>query len=118
MDVSADIVRHVGPFTLSAGPRLTLADSDRMNLEFGVSEAGAARNGHVAPYKAGGGVQSVGATAALSYAVTKDITLTIYDRYDRLLGDAADSPITQQFGSENQNTVGVGLTYTFHTGAR
>jgi outer membrane protein len=36
-----------------------------------------------------------------------------YGRYERLVGDAADSPIVREFGSRNQLSGGLGLTYTF-----
>ena len=37
----------------------------------------------------------------------------VYGRYDRLIGDAADSPVTRQLGSRGQPSVGVALSYTF-----
>lgn len=113
IDLGADFVRHAGRFTLSAGPRLSLADSNLMDLKYGVSPEAAARNGQVSPFSAGGGLQSVGVSGAISYALTEAVTTTLYGRYDRLMDDAADSPITKQFGSEDQFTVGLGLTYSF-----
>ncbi|MEJ2118561.1 MAG: MipA/OmpV family protein [Alphaproteobacteria bacterium] len=115
-DFGADIVRRSGRFTLSAGPRLTVADGDAMNLKFGVSQAAAARSvAGLAAFDPDAGIQSVGATVALRYELTENVTFIAYDRYDHLGGDAADSPIVKQLGSTSQNTVGVGLTYSFHT---
>ncbi|MGV1768475.1 MipA/OmpV family protein, partial [Rhizobium rhizogenes] len=37
-----------------------------------------------------------------------------YEKYNRLVGDAADSPITSQFGSPNQNIIGFTLNRTFN----
>jgi outer membrane protein len=37
-----------------------------------------------------------------------------YARYERLVGDADDSPIVRsKFGSRNQLSGGLGVTYTF-----
>lgn len=113
-NLAADLIQHYGRFTLSAGPRMVLADSDEMELQFGVTPA--VRNGRVAAFNAGGGIQSVGINATLSYDWSEDWNLTIFNRYDRLVLDAADSPITRQFGSEDQFTLGVGITYSFHVG--
>jgi outer membrane protein len=115
-NLGADMVRRYGDFTLSAGPRLVIADSDAMQFQFGVSPQAALRHGHVAAFEAGGGVQSMGVNATLNYDISEDWRLTIFDRYDRLVGDAADSPITRQFGSADQFTVGIGATYSFAVG--
>lgn len=118
MDLSADVVKRYGKFTLSAGPRLSFSDSDEMAKKYGFTAQEAAANGGVgaSAYNPDGGLESVGATVALRYAMTPDVTLIIYDRFDYLVGDAADSPIVKAYGSDNQNTVGVGLSYSFHTG--
>ena len=113
-DLGADLVGRYGRFTLSAGPRLSLADSNVMDLKYGVSPEAAARNGQVSAFSAGGGIESVGVSGAVSYALTDTVTTTLYGRYDRLMGDAADSPITKEFGSADQFTVGIGLTYSFN----
>jgi outer membrane protein len=36
-----------------------------------------------------------------------------FARYERLVGDAAKSPIVREFGSRNQLSGGIGLNYTF-----
>jgi outer membrane scaffolding protein for murein synthesis (MipA/OmpV family) len=115
-NLSADFIRHYGRYTFSAGPRMVIGDSDSMNFLFGVSDAAAIRNGRVGPFDADGGIQSVGANATVSYDWSEDWRLTGFARYDRLVGDAADSPITREFGSENQFTLGAGVTYSFHLG--
>jgi MltA-interacting protein MipA len=39
----------------------------------------------------------------------------VFDRFDRLVGDAARSPVTRRFGTADQFTAGVGVTYSFRT---
>jgi outer membrane protein len=36
-----------------------------------------------------------------------------YARFERLVGDAAKSPIIRELGSRNQLSGGIGLNYTF-----
>jgi outer membrane protein len=36
-----------------------------------------------------------------------------YVEYEKLLGDAADSPLVRLRGSSNQTTFGVGASYSF-----
>jgi outer membrane protein len=36
-----------------------------------------------------------------------------FARYERLVGDAAKSPIVRDFGSRDQLSAGIGLNYTF-----
>ena len=115
VDLSADWVGKADRFTLSAGPRLGVADADLAQLQFGVSPPAAARNGLFAPYQARGGVQSVGLGAALSYDWSEQWRTTVFDRFDRLVGDAAHSPITRRLGAADQVTAGVGVTYSFRT---
>ncbi len=86
-----------------------------MQDRFGISPAAAARSG-LAAFDADAGFGSVGMTLAVSYALSPSWTVTLYDTYGRLVGDAAESPIVTTIGSRNQNVLGVSLEYTFDTG--
>src|SRR4051794_4906620 len=114
-DFSADRVGKIDKLTLSAGPRLGVTDASLAQLQFGVSLAASAHNGFFISYQAKGGVQSVGLGSALSYDWSDQWRTTVYDRYDRLVGDAARSPITRRLGSSDQFSVGAGVTYSFRT---
>lgn len=112
-DIMADYVQNYGQLTLSGGPRLVLADDHVMDLKYGVSPEAALRNGTLAAFDPKGGVVSVGLSAAQSYVWSKEWTTTLYQRFDYMVGDAADSPIVKDLGSRNQFTFGVGATYSF-----
>jgi len=84
-----------------------------MREYFGISSSEALQNGALSSFDAKGGLKSVGFTVSAAYDVTPTITLQIYDRFDRLTGDAADSPITSKLGSENQNVIGISLAKAF-----
>jgi len=115
-DLGLDAVQKFGAFTFSAGPRLSLGDSEFARTYFGVTPLEAALNGQVTAYRPSGGITSVGATAALSYDWSTQWSTTAFVSYKRLVGDAADSPIVKRFGSENQTSLGLTFSYSFATG--
>jgi outer membrane protein len=111
--VGADYVARDGDrWLFSLGPRLTLASDRYQRAYFGVSGADAAATG-LRPFMAGGGVQAVGATAGLARQFGPRWGVIGYAKYDRLVGDAARSPVVRSFGSRDQLSGGVALTYTF-----
>lgn len=112
-DFSADWVQPYDAFTFSIGPRLSVGNGTYMRSSFGVTERDAARNGQVIPYDPSAGIKAYGALASVSYQFSPAWKATLYDKYERLTGDAADSPVTKRFGSLNQNTVGLSLSYSF-----
>jgi outer membrane scaffolding protein for murein synthesis (MipA/OmpV family) len=97
---------------LSIGPRVTVTDSNYQDAYFGVRPEDAATSGLTA-YDAGGGVQAVGATAGYIRQLTPRWGIYSYAKYDRLVGDPADSPLVERFGSQDQFSGGIALTYTF-----
>ena len=56
---------------------------------------------------------SVGIVAGLTQQISRSFGIYAYAGYDRLIGDAADSPIVQQFGSEDQFSAGLALYFSF-----
>jgi MipA family protein len=112
-EVSADFIARDGDrYVFSIGPRVTLSNGRYQRAYFGVTGAQAAATG-LPVYTPEGGVQSVGAAAGLTYQFTRRWGVMTYARYDRLVDDAADSPVVRQFGSRDQFSGGLGLTYTF-----
>ncbi|WP_077148510.1 MipA/OmpV family protein [Sphingopyxis sp. KK2] len=115
-EVSADYIARDGDdWLFSIGPRVTLGDGKYQRAYFGVSPAAAAASGLPA-HDIDGGVHAVGLTAGYLRQLTPSWGFAVYGRYDRLVGDAARSPIVRQLGSRNQPSVGVALSYTFGGG--
>ena len=113
--VSADYVaRDADDWLFSIGPRVTLSDSKYHRAYFGITPADAAASGLPA-YDPKGGVQAVGITAGYLQQLSRRWGIATYARYDRLVGDAADSPIARDLGSRNQFSGGIALSYTFGT---
>ena len=101
-DFSADWVGKIDKLTLSAGPRLWGHRRQLGAAAVRRDPAASAHNGFFIPYQVKGGVQSVRLGSTLSYDWSDQWRTTIFDRYDRLVGDAARSPITRRLGSSDQ----------------
>jgi outer membrane protein len=100
--------RHV----FSVGPRVTLSEARYQRAYFGVTPGEAAATG-LAAFSPGGGVHAVGAMAGYLAQISDRWGIYSYAKYDRLIGDAADSPVVLQLGTRNQFSGGLGLSYTF-----
>jgi outer membrane protein len=113
-DIMADAVVRVNPqLTLSAGPRLTLASGAATSPYFSVTPGQSVASG-LPVYDARGGVRSYGAGAQVAYAWTPQWASTVFVEYERLAGDAANSPLVSLRGSRDQIQFGTGLTYSFN----
>jgi MipA family protein len=64
-------------------------------------------------FNAKGGAHSYGAGAQVSYRINPQWEVHSYIEYERLLGDAASSPLVTLRGSPNQTTFGIGASYSF-----
>lgn len=114
-DLSADLIARGGTTTIfSIGPRLRWADDRYHDAYFGVTPAVAARTG-LAAFDPGSGIYAAGgaASARHQFGGGDRWGAHLYVRYDRLIGDAADSPIVAGFGSRDQYGAGIALSYTF-----
>jgi outer membrane protein len=117
-DVMVDyVVRDGDKWLFSLGPRFILADKKYQEAYFGVNPAASARTG-LPVYHPDGGIHSVGAAATTLFALDQNWGVYGYAKYERLIADAADSPIVQTIGSKDQFSGGVALTFTFNTGFR
>lgn len=98
---------------VSFGPRASFASNEYMDTYFGISSAEAARSGgNLSRYNPSAGFKSLGLETRFSYDWTDTTRLHLRAGYDRLIGDAADSPFAR-VGSKDQFNVGVGVSYKF-----
>ena len=104
------VVREGDEWLFAIGPRLTWSDDRYHDAWFGVAPADALASGLPA-YDPGGGIQSFGATASLEAQLGPRWGIATYAKYDRLTGDAADSPLVRRLGSRDQFSGGLALTY-------
>lgn len=111
--VGADKIWRDGDrYVFSIGPRVMFSDGRYQRAYFGVTPAASLASG-LPTYRPSGGVHAVALASGLSYALNDRWGLFGFARYERLVGDAAKSPIVRQFGSRNQLSGGVGVNYTF-----
>jgi len=114
--VAADVAFRPGNDTLvTIGPRVRLNDQDYAQAYFGITPAVAAATGLPA-FTPEGGVRALGVVAGLTHQLSRSFGIYGYAGYERLVGDAADSPIVQRFGSEDQFSAGLALFVTFNIG--
>jgi outer membrane protein len=112
-DLTADAIARVSPqLTFSAGPRITLASTPATTPYFSITAAQAAASGLPA-FDAKGGVRSVGAGAKARYLWSPQWGTHVFVEYERLTGDAKNSPLVALRGSPDQWTFGAGITYAF-----
>lgn len=98
---------------LMVGPRASWGSADYMKTYFGVSAKEATVPGSILEeFDADPGFNRLGVAATASYGITDRTTFHVRAGWDRLIGDAADSPIVKE-GSENQYYVGAGISYRF-----
>lgn len=98
----------------SAGPYMTWANDDYMSNTFGISTTQAANSTvGLSRFDAGAGIKDVGVKAMFGYAISENLSAMTFAGYSRLLGDAADSPLVADQGSENQAKIGFGIKYNW-----
>jgi len=113
------IVPVTDTVSVAVGPRLSIADDGFMRTYYGVTPREAARNPRIdRAYKPEAGLESAGVAAAVTYRIDANWVTTVGGGWNRLVGDAAKSPITGNVGSENQFWGGVKVTYTFDVPSR
>lgn len=111
--IGADYISRDGDnYVFSIGPRLLFSDGRYQRAYFGVSPTAAIATGLPA-YRPEGGVHAAALASGLSYQFNPRFGMFGYGRYERLMGDAAKSPVIRQLGSRNQYSAGIGLSYTF-----
>jgi outer membrane protein len=100
------------PIIWSVGPRARLVDDAYNSAYFSVNSTQSAASG-LPVFNAAGGLHSygLGATAILPLGKDNPWTAVLVAGYDRLTGDAADNPLVQLRGSEDQASLGIFLSY-------
>ena len=90
----------------------TYASPAFMDTYFSIDERDATRSG-LPTYSAGGGIKDVGTELISVVSFSEQSGILVRYAYNRLLNDAADSPIVTVDGSRNQNFIGVGYFRRF-----
>src|SRR5262249_30262519 len=111
--LSADFVLSFEErWSISGGPRLSLADSGALRPYFGIDLTQSLASG-LAVFDAKGGLKSAGARAQVKYQWAKHWASRTYVEDEWVMGDAAARPLVTERGSPTQVTFGLGLRYSF-----
>ena len=94
------------------GASVSWADDDYTQSYFGISTAESQASG-LREFTAESGLKDAGVSASLHYLVNEHWRVTGRLAYRRLLGDAADSPLVEDEGSQNQASGAVIVRYSF-----
>jgi len=101
-----------GAWRFRGGIETTYASEDYMDEYFSINAADSAASG-LSTYNADDGFKDVAVNASLTYQFAGNWSATGLVRYTRLVGDAADSPVTDDVGNENQVFSGLLINYSF-----
>lgn len=96
----------------SLSPSVHYSNEKWTESMFGVSAQDSLRSG-IAPYNPDGGYWRLGLGSSLTYALTPEWAATGFVGTSYLTGNASDSPIVDDLGSEWQTITGVSLSYRF-----
>ena len=111
--LSARYWRPLGKmFDLVLGVGMQLADNKYTNKYFGVSASDSSLSG-LPFYDAGGGVANFRAMPGVVMHLSQHWHLAAGVRYERIVGDAEDSPVVAIAGSADQWIAGLGVAFSW-----
>ena len=110
-----DFIAPVDRWMFSVGPRLSFGDANYVRRYFGVTPSEAAANAIIpSAYRPGADVTAAGVLGAVTYQWNETWATTAYAGYNRLIGEAGDSPIPRLIGSRDQFVFGASVSYSFN----
>jgi outer membrane protein len=108
--IGSDFITRPGDrWKFTMGPRVNFGDDEFADTYFGVATPTA----NFGSFNASGGALSAGVLLTGSYYINDKWSLDGGISYEKLLGDAADSPITVA-GSEDQWRIAIGVSRIFN----
>ena len=99
-------------FDLGLGIGTSYASDDFNSTYFGVNATDAGLSG-LSVFSAGGGIKDVNGLLALVMHLSPKWHIAAGLRYQKLLSDAADSPVVKVRGSDDQIIAGIGFAYAW-----
>ncbi len=106
------VIRNADQWLLSVGPRVTLVNGRYSRAYFSIDPA-TAMTASLPAFRANGGLQAIGMTAGALRQINDRWGIYSYAKYDRLVADPGRSPVVRAFGTRDQLSGGVALSYTF-----
>lgn len=102
------------PLFVTVGPNIKYGSENYAQAYYGITAAQSAGSG-LTPYDAGGGITSygIGGNILVPVARSGNAAIIVLGSYDRLTGDAADSPLVRSRGSRDQFFTGAAFARKF-----
>jgi outer membrane scaffolding protein for murein synthesis (MipA/OmpV family) len=109
-ELGMDVIIPMGNrFEVAFGPRTSWGSDGYMETYFGVTQKEASRSKVLSAYDASAGFKTAGLAAQVNYWIDDRTRFQVRGSWDRLIGDAGDSPIVK-YGARDQWTVGIGIS--------
>ena len=102
--LGADFVQRVGKFTISAGPRMSLANNGPQDGDYGIANLAGGYNS-----------RSLGAAGIVRFAASGAWTTSVYANYDRIMTGQAGEAAGKTGIFSDQVTIGASFNMTFPT---
>ncbi len=99
-------------WSLGLGADVTYASGDYMSHFFSINQRESLNSG-LDEYNADGDFKDASGHVKVGYRLTKKWNIIAYGEYKRMLGDAEDSPVVDDEGSENQWFGAMAVTYSW-----
>jgi len=112
VDYDKDLFGFGPPLFIDIGPRVKWADENYNQAYYGISAAQSQAAG-LPGFDTGSGIISYGIGGSVLMPLSYTAGLTVFGSYDRLTGDAADSPLVTERGSADQFFGGAAVAYKF-----
>lgn len=112
IQVSQRLLR-AGDFSTATSFRVTWADDDYTDSFFGITPEQSLASGVLPEFNPGAGFRDVRLALTARYEITEKWAIDSFTTYSRLVGDTADSPLVDDFGTPNQFIVGLRLSRSF-----
>jgi outer membrane scaffolding protein for murein synthesis (MipA/OmpV family) len=109
-NASVGLFTMAGKWSMGANFAVNYANEDQMQAFFGVTEKGSAASG-LPTFEASAGLESVGVEAFVGYEIDEKWSVSAFGSYSQLTGDAADSPIVEFEGTQDQYFIGTAISY-------
>ena len=106
------LIYQTDQLSIALGLRSSWATEQRVEQFFGITPKQAANSG-LSVFSPTASFQDIRLALGVRWALTENWSLNGFARFSRLLGDTADSPLVDPFGSNNQFSVGSFLAYRF-----
>ena len=112
-NLMADFIYQPLPqWLFTAGPRMQIVNDQYASAFYSINSRDAASG--LSSYRASGGIDYVGVDASARYDLTARFSIRAFAEWDRLVADAANSPLIKQRGTADQVQVGLGAAYKFN----